>query len=135
MRPCYRPLLLLALEPMCLALCLYCPVLPGVLYLFFGAFGLVFGANHDLNLWQVGLTFLRITVGMIIGSCTNPWWNRNYIRLLKKHEEDNGEKGGSEPESRQPPAIGGSPLVVIGLLWMGGQRELSPYFPMLADMY
>ncbi|KAF2814504.1 MFS general substrate transporter [Mytilinidion resinicola] len=119
LRSCYRPFLLLTLEPMCLCLCLYCSVLLGVLYLFFGAFGLVFRENHGFKLWQVGLTFLGITVGMILGSASNPFWNKNYMRLLKKHEEEHGEKGGSEPEYRLPPAIGGSPLVVIGLLWFG----------------
>jgi hypothetical protein len=57
---------------MCLLLCLFCSVLLGVLYLFFGAFSLVFKDNHGFNLWQVGLSFLGITVGMIIGISTNP---------------------------------------------------------------
>jgi len=119
LRSCYRPFLLLALEPMCLALCVYCSVLLGVLYLFFGAFGLVFRENHGFKLWQVGLTFLGITVGMIAAAFTNPFWARNYRRLLARHEKENGVKGGSEPEFRLPPAIGGSPFVVIGLFWFG----------------
>ena len=57
---------------MCLLLCLFCAVLLGVLYIFFGAFELVFGNNHGFNLWQVGLSFLGMTVGMLIGICSNP---------------------------------------------------------------
>lgn len=53
-----RPFQLLLLEPMCLCLNLYLAILLGILYLFFGAFPLVFRTNHDTNLWQVGLTFL-----------------------------------------------------------------------------
>ena len=60
------------LEPMCLLLCLFCAVLLGVLYLFFGAFELVFENNHGFNLWQVGLSFLGMSVGMIIGISSNP---------------------------------------------------------------
>jgi hypothetical protein len=103
---------------MCLILCLYSSVLLGVLYLFFGAFGLVFEENHGFNLWQVGLTFLGLTVGMVLGSCSTLYWNKNYRRLLARHEKENGEKG-SEPEYRLPPAIGGAPLVVIGIMWFG----------------
>ena len=67
MRSCYRPFLLLTLEPMCLCLCTFCAFILGVLYLFFGAFNIVFTKNHDFNLWQVGLSFLGILIGMLIG--------------------------------------------------------------------
>ncbi|KAE8389001.1 major facilitator superfamily domain-containing protein [Aspergillus alliaceus] len=116
-RSCYRPFLLLTLEPMCLCLCLFCSVLLGVLYLFFGAFGLIFKNNYGFNLWQVGLSFLGITVGMIIGIGTNPLWHRNFMRLLQEHQAKTGTAGSSEPEFRLPPAVGGAPLVTIGLLW------------------
>lgn len=53
----YRPFLLLTLEPMCLNLCLYSAVLLGVLYLFFGAFEIVFEENHGFNLWYAGLFY------------------------------------------------------------------------------
>ena len=56
---CYRPFLLLALEPMCLNLCIFSALLLGVLYLWFGAFELVFENNHGFELWQVGLTYVR----------------------------------------------------------------------------
>ena len=57
---CYRPFQLLLFEPMCLLICLLSAVLLGILYLFFGAFPLVFGVNHGFELWQVGLSFLGI---------------------------------------------------------------------------
>ena len=58
-RSCYRPFLLLTLEPMCLNLCIFSALLLGVLYLWFGAFELVFQNNHDFELWQVGMTYVR----------------------------------------------------------------------------
>lgn len=67
MRSFYRPLLLLTLEPMCLCLCIFCAFILSVLYLFFGAFSIVFTKNHGFNLWQVGLSFLGILIGMLIG--------------------------------------------------------------------
>lgn len=69
---CYRPFMLLALEPMCLCLCLYSAIILGILYLFFGAFNLVFVANHGFELYQVGLSFLGIMVGMIMAVCSDP---------------------------------------------------------------
>lgn len=42
-------------------------IMLGVLYLFFGAFPLVFETNHGFTLSQVGLTFLGLFVGMIMG--------------------------------------------------------------------
>ena len=72
MRSCYRPFLLLALEPMCLNLCLFSALLLGIIYLFFGAFNIVFTTNHDFNRWQVGLSFVGILVGMLLGIATDP---------------------------------------------------------------
>ncbi|KAL1311420.1 hypothetical protein AAFC00_001582 [Neodothiora populina] len=109
----YRPFLLLTLEPMCLCLCLYCAVLLGILYLFFGAFAIVFGENHNFNGWQIGLSFLGLTVGMLLGAVADPIWRKNHKRLVAKNN------GVNEPEHRLPPAIAGAPLVTVGLLWFG----------------
>lgn len=59
-------------EPMVTLLCLFCAVILGILYLFFGAFDIVFTQNHGFKSWQVGLTFLGIMVGMIIGILSAP---------------------------------------------------------------
>ena len=53
LRSCYRPFLLLTLEPMVLNLCLFSALLLGVLYLFFGAFEIVFTNNHGFELYQM----------------------------------------------------------------------------------
>ena len=73
LRSVYRPFLLLTLEPMCLNLCLFSAILLGILYLFFGAFNIVFANNHDFELWQIGLSFLGILIGMLVGIATDPW--------------------------------------------------------------
>jgi hypothetical protein len=114
-----RPFQLLTLEPMCSNLCLFSAILLGVLYLFFGAFNVVFRNNHGFSLSQVGLSFLGIFIGMILGICTDPIWAKNYLRLVKNREAAGGEPGGSEPEYRLPPAILGGVLVPIGIFWFG----------------
>lgn len=107
----YRPFLMLALDPMCLNLCLFSALLLGILYLFFGAFNLVFSDLYKFNLYQVGLSFLGLLVGMCFAIASDPLWQRNYLRLVR----NNSHK--SEPEFRLPPSIGGSALTTIGLFW------------------
>lgn len=128
LRSIYRPFLLLALEPMCLNLCIYSAILLGVLYLFFGAFALVFRNNHKFELWQVGLTFLGVMAGMLIGISTDPLWQKNYVRLVQNRERDGGEPGGADPEFRLPPAIAGAVLVPIGLFWFGWTTYASVHW-------
>ncbi|EED23554.1 MFS multidrug transporter, putative [Talaromyces stipitatus ATCC 10500] len=114
-RSCYRPMLLLTLEPMILCLCLYSAILLGILYLFFGAFNLVFTRIYNFELWQVGASFLGITVGMMVAVGSDPLWRANYQRLERNHIAAVGEKGESMPEWRLPPAIAGAPPVTIGI--------------------
>ncbi|KXL41506.1 MAG: hypothetical protein FE78DRAFT_156310, partial [Acidomyces sp. 'richmondensis'] len=110
---CIRPFQLLFFEQMVLNLCLLSAILLGILYLFFGAFALVFQNNYGFNEWQTGLTFLGIFVGMVMGVSCDPLWRRNYVRLVK----NNG--GVSEPEYRLPPTICGAILVPISLFGFG----------------
>lgn len=124
-RSIYRPFLLLALEPMCLNLCLFSAILLGALYLFFGAFDLVFTVNHDFQLWQVGLSFSGLLVGQLAAIATNSLWHKNYLRLVSNAENNGGEPGVSEPEHRLPPAIAGGFLVPIGLFWFAWTLQPS----------
>ncbi|CEL04406.1 Putative MFS transporter [Aspergillus calidoustus] len=113
MRSCYRPILLLTLEPMCLNLCIFSAILLGILYLFFGAFQLVFGNVYGMDLWQRGLCFLGLFVGMVFAILSDPFWRRIYVKLEKQQERNGG--GEHQPEWRLPPAIAGGPLLTIGL--------------------
>ena len=108
-----RPLQLLYHEPMCLILDLYSAVLLGLLYLFLGAFPLVFVTNHGFNLWQVGLTFTGILVSMPLAALTTPLWHRLRERLAEKRG------GREEPEDQLPMVVVGAPLITGGLFWFG----------------
>jgi hypothetical protein len=98
-----------------LNLCIFSAILLGILYLFFGAFQVVFQGNYGFTLAQTGMSFLGILVGMVLSLATDPLWQRNYRRLIKQREETTGEVGGSEPEYRLPPTIAGAFLVPLGL--------------------
>jgi MFS family permease len=110
-----RPAQLLVLEPMVLCLCLFSAILLGIIYLFFGAFPLVFEGNHGFTLSQTGLSFIGLFIGFVIAASTDPLWHKNYDRLIKQRELATGEIGGSEPEYRLPPSIAGAIIVPIGL--------------------
>ncbi|KAM5360478.1 hypothetical protein ACJZ2D_013707 [Fusarium nematophilum] len=114
-----RPFQLLIFEPMCLNLCIFSAILLGILYLFFGAFPLVFRNVYGFNLWQIGLTFLGILVGMVLAAGLDPVWHRIRSNLIRRLTEETGVQGGSEPEFRLPPAILGSVLVPAGIFMFG----------------
>ena len=83
LRSCYRPFLLLALEPMVLNLCLFSALLLGVLYLFFGAFQIVFAKNHGFTLWQVGLSFTGLLVGELVAIGMNSFSKELYGSIVR----------------------------------------------------
>ncbi|KAH8600045.1 major facilitator superfamily domain-containing protein [Bisporella sp. PMI_857] len=105
-RSFYRPLTLLMLEPMCLSLCLF--GLLGILYLFFGAFATIFKNNHGFSLYQVGLSFLGIGVGMLAA-----------IASSNKCKNEGEGLPESEPEFRLLSAVIWAPFGTVGLFLFG----------------
>ncbi len=114
-RSLLRPFQLLTFEPMCLNLCLLSAIVLGILYLFFGAFSLVFTHNYGFNLWQVGLSFVPISVGLFFATASDTIWHRMRVRLIANLEKETGIKGKTEPEFRLPPAICGAVLAPVGV--------------------
>lgn len=112
-----RPFQLFFLEPMCFCLNIYSAILLGILYLFFGAVPQIFRTNYDMNLWQSGLTFLGIIIGMAFSVLTNPLWILIRSRLVARHREETGKDNTSEPEYQLPPAMVGGVLIPVGLFW------------------
>ncbi|KAK4463814.1 major facilitator superfamily domain-containing protein [Cladorrhinum samala] len=113
-----RPFQILLHEPMAVILNVYTAVLLGLLYLFFGAFPLIFKTNHGFNLWQVGLTFTGLLVSMIVACAMTPVWNRVRHWLREKRRQKTGELK-DEPEDQLPQVIFGAPLITGGLFWFG----------------
>ncbi|KAE8327234.1 major facilitator superfamily domain-containing protein [Aspergillus sergii] len=86
------------LEPMCLCFCIYSALLLGILYLFFGAFQIVFQSVYGFELWQCGLSFLGLLIGMIFAILSDHYW-------ASKLPSTGNESS----------AIAGAPLVTISL--------------------
>ncbi|KAE9580831.1 Efflux pump [Colletotrichum fructicola] len=121
-----RPCQFLVFEPMCLCLNIFSAILLGILYLFFLAFPMVFRNQYDLNLWQGGLTFSGIIIGMCLAATTTQIWSKIRASLLESH-------GTSEPEFRLPPAMVGALLIPVGLFWT--VLEFTGIFTFLVDAY
>ncbi|EWY89600.1 hypothetical protein FOYG_10420 [Fusarium oxysporum NRRL 32931] len=115
LRSTYRPIMLLTLEPMCLSLCIYSALLLGIIYLFFGAFQLVFESVYGFQLWQRGLSFTGLLVGMIFAILSDPFWRLHYRRLEERALDLTSTDSDFMPEWRLPPVIVGAPLVTVGL--------------------
>ena len=103
LRSMYRPIMLLAMEPMCLNLCVFSAILLGILYLFFGAFQLVFQDVYGFDLWQRGLCFMGLFVGMVFAILSDPIWRRNYMRLERNYQNETDGQDEFQPEWRLPP--------------------------------
>lgn len=52
---------------------------------------------------------------MILGIASDPFWRRQYERLVHERERKGGEPGGSEPEFRLPSTIYGACIVPVAL--------------------
>jgi hypothetical protein len=99
----------------------------GILYLFFGAFPLVFQNNHGFSIAQTGLSFLGLFVGMLTGIASDPLWRRCYDRLVRQNE------GGSEPEFRLPSTIAGAFVVPLALFGELREYDLEAQCNLISD--
>ncbi|CAH0045740.1 unnamed protein product [Clonostachys solani] len=132
-----RPFQLFFLEPMCFCLNIYSAILLGILYLFFGAVPQIFRTNYGMNLWQSGLTFLGIIIGMGLAVLTNPLWILMRLRLVARHRQETGKDDASEPEYQLPPAMVGGILIPVGLFWFAWtiQGTIHWFVPILGSSF
>jgi DHA1 family multidrug resistance protein-like MFS transporter len=109
----WRPFELMLLDPSIAFTAVYTAIIYGIFYSFFEAFPLVYNEMYGFNLGELGLTFLSVTIGVII-SITWYWWYIYYIV-----EPDIRANGLGSPERRLIPALFVTFLVPIGLFIFG----------------
>lgn len=108
-----RPTKLLFLSPIVFLLSLYVGVVYGYLYLLFTTISSVFEDQYHFSQGSVGLSYLGIGIGSIIGLV---FLGATSDRLLKHLTAKNGV---SKPEYRLPPMIPGSLFVPASLFMYG----------------
>ncbi|KAH7074427.1 major facilitator superfamily domain-containing protein [Paraphoma chrysanthemicola] len=109
----WRPFQLMLLDPSIAFTAIYTAIIYGIFYSFFEAFPLVYNEMYGFNLGELGLTFLSVTVGVII-AITWYWW---YIYAIV--EPSIRLHGLGSPERRLIPALYVTFLVPIGLFIFG----------------
>lgn len=108
-----RPIQLIIMDPAIGFTAGYVALCYGIYYSFFEAFPLVYIVLYDFNLGEMGLTFLSITVAVIVSIII--YWA--YIWFVV--EPDIRANGLGAPEKRLFPAVLASVLLPIGLFMFG----------------
>ncbi|KAG8157541.1 hypothetical protein KVR01_012583 [Diaporthe batatas] len=109
-----RPLKMLVLSPIVLLLTIYISFTYGTLYLLFTTIPSVFKQTYGFNTGLVGLVYLGLGVGTLLGWIVITLYSdKSVIKLAKAN---NGE---FEPEMRLAMSIGFSWLLPITFFWYG----------------
>ncbi|GEM06256.1 MFS transporter [Rhodotorula toruloides] len=109
---CYKPFQILATEPMALALCTWTAILLGILYMWFTAFDIVYGAEgYGFEMQMVGLTYIPIGIGIVTGALCHPIWAGYYRRKAAQL----GRR--PPPEEHLRKGLWGVCIVPISLFW------------------
>lgn len=108
-----RPMQMMVLDPAVGFTAIYTALIYGIYYSFFEAFPIVYIEGYHMNLGEMGLTFLSITVGVIVG--TVAYWA--YVYFVT--EPDIRKNGLGAPEKRLIPALYASFLCPVGLFIFG----------------
>lgn len=125
-----RPTKMLLFSPIVGFLSIYMAVVYGYLYLLFTTLTLVFEVQYGFSSGNVGLTFLGIGIGAMLGLVI---FGLVSDRIVKRMSA----KGEMKPEYRLPPLIPGSFLIPIGLFWYGWSAEKHTHWivPILGTMF
>jgi hypothetical protein len=108
-----RPLMLLFTEHIVFWFSLWVSFAWGILYLFLNTVSQVFRASHEFDTMQVGLAFLGMILGGMIGFMTSPIQDYFYSRASERN------LGKPRPEARLYFSCIGSLMFCTGLFWFG----------------
>ncbi|KAJ4856730.1 major facilitator superfamily domain-containing protein [Trichoderma breve] len=111
----FRPLLMLAIEPITTLFCLYSALEFATLFSFFAAIPYVFQEVYHFSTEQVGLVFVSIIIGCVLGAITLILCNKYfYLPQVTKYPPHQ-----VPPEHRLYAAMIGSIGLPLGLFWFG----------------
>jgi MFS family permease len=131
-RAIVRPTKMLLFSPIILLLSIYMAIVYGYLYLLFTTIGTVFEGVYNFSQGSVGLSYLGIGVGSLLGLFI---FGAMSDRLMKRQTARGG--GEMKPEYRLPPLMPGSLLIPIGLFWYGWSAEAAVHWimPIIGTMW
>ncbi|KAI0324201.1 MFS general substrate transporter [Cubamyces sp. BRFM 1775] len=127
-----RPFIVLAREPMLIAITLYMSFIYGCIYLLFEAYPIVFTEGHHFNEGITGLTFLPIFIGGVLGVLSYlVFFNPRYERAMaafKPHPVP--------PEYRMELCLWAAPMFAVSFFWFGwtSYPSVSYWAPLAAGI-
>lgn len=101
-------------------------------FLVFEAFPVIFIGRHNFSIAQTGLIFIGVGIGTSLGSLINYFASAHYPQLIQKW------RGFPPPEDRLYGAMLGSPVLVIGIFWLGWTGEYASvpwYVPAISTIF
>lgn len=125
-----RPLKILLLSPIVLALSVFCAFIFGLTFLPFTTFPSVFEEQYGFSSGITGLAYLGLGIGSIFGVVL---FSVLSDKILKK--QANG--GEMKPEYRLPLMVYFTPVMPVGFFWYGwsAQAQVHWIVPILGTMF
>jgi multidrug resistance protein len=126
----FRPTKMLFRSPIVFALSMYMAVVYGYLYLLFTTITLVFERRYGFSQGNVGLTYLGIGVGALVGLIIFGFVSDKIVKQMSA-------KGEMKPEYRLPPLIPGSFIIPVGLFLYGWSAEKHTHWivPIIGTLF
>jgi MFS family permease len=117
-RSIIRPTKILFLSPIVLLLSIYMGIVYGYQYLMFSTFSAVFEQQYGFSTQSIGLSFLGIGIGSLIGLFAVGAVSDRIVKARAKPSKKNPE-GKMQPEFRLPPLVAGAFFIPAGLFMYG----------------
>lgn len=122
-----RPTKLLLFSPIVLATSLYAGVVYGYQYLMFSTFTYVFQEQYGFTTNSVGLTFLGIGIGSLLGLFAIGAVSDRMVKAKSKPRPDT-PSGTMQPEYRLPPLVVGAFFIPAGLFLYGWSAQYKTHW-------
>lgn len=110
----FRPIKLLATQPIVQVLALYQGYLYGNIYIIYAEFSTLWTVRYNEPVGIASLNYLSLGLGTALAAEVSTRLNDRIYRYLTKHGEGEGR-----PEFRVPIMIPGTIFLAIGLFWYG----------------
>jgi multidrug resistance protein len=125
-----RPTKMLFKSPIVLTLSIYMAVVYGYLYLLFTTITLVFERDYGFSQGNVGLTYLGIGIGAMLGLVIFGSMSDKIVKRMSA-------KGEMKPEYRLPPLIPGSFIIPTGLFLYGWSADKHTHWivPIIGTLF
>jgi multidrug resistance protein len=117
-RSIMRPAKMLLFSPIVLSMSIYVGIIYGYLYLFFTTFTGVFEGQYGFSSGSVGLTYLGLGTGSLLGLGLAGFSSDRILKAKTKPNAD-GTPGEMKPEYRLPPMVYAATLIPAGLFIYG----------------